>query len=75
MTDTQKKYEALKAVADAIIDTVRAAGPQGVPAGHMYAVFMNIGWSLEQFEQIMSGLVLAGKLRKDGLIYRLAGAR
>ncbi len=73
MTETQ--MTALKAVADAIVDAVKASGPAGAPAGPMYAYFMTAGWSLEQFEQIMAGLVRAGKLRKSGPLYFAVGAR
>ncbi len=66
---TIEQIKALKAVADAIIETVQIAGPLGVPGGHIYAALMTHGMTLEQYEQIMSGLVHAGKLRKSGECY------
>lgn len=68
-TVTVKQLKALKAVADAIIETVRGAGPFGAPGGHIYAALMAQGCTLHQYEQIMSGLVRAGKLRKSGECY------
>jgi hypothetical protein len=68
MTIEQIK-EALKALADAIIEVVRTAGPLGAPGGHLYAAMMAHGITLQQYEQIMSGLVQAGKLRKQGECY------
>jgi hypothetical protein len=59
---------ALRALADAIIDTVRLAGPMGAPAGPMYAACMG-QLELHQFEQVMDALVLARKLRRRGDLY------
>jgi hypothetical protein len=64
-----EQIKALKAVADAIIETVQLAGPMGAPGGHIYAALMANGCTLHQYEQIMSGLVRAGKLRKSGECY------
>ncbi len=60
---------ALKAIMDAMVDVVAAAGPLGRPAGDLYALLMGYGASLEQFEQFMSVLVQAGKLTKRGDLY------
>ena len=68
MTATQQ-IDAIKAVCDAILDTVRLAGPLGAPAGPIYAALMAQGFSLEQYEAIMGALVKAGKLRKSGDLY------
>lgn len=68
LTITQLK--ALKAVADAIVDVVRQTqGTFGAPGGHLYAALMVHGITLHQYEQIMAGLVTAGKLRKQGDCY------
>ena len=63
---------ALKAIADAVIDVVRQAGPLGCPGGTLYAALMTYGASLEQYEQFMSVLVLTGKLTKRGDLYFIA---
>jgi len=70
---TQEQIRALRAVADAIIESIDLAGPQGAPAGVMYAALMSYGITLSQFEQIMAGLCGAGKLRKSGHLYFVAG--
>jgi hypothetical protein len=72
---TPDQIKALKAVADAIIETVRSAGPLGAPAGHIYAALMAQGCTLQQFEGIMGGLVRANMLRKDGDLYFVAVTR
>ena len=65
---TQTQIEALRAVASMFIDAVKEAGDMGAPGGVMYAAVMG-KLSLHQFEQIMGGLVRAGKLRKKGELY------
>ena len=60
--------DGLRLIAEAIIETVRESGPMGAPAGPMYAACMS-QLTLGQFEQVMEGLVLAGKLRRQGHVY------
>jgi len=67
MTNDQAK--ALRMICDAVIDSVRAAGPLGAPAGTLYAVLMTHGATLDQFERLMAGLVSVGKLTKRGDLY------
>lgn len=64
-----EQIEALRRVCDAIIEAVKLAGDFGAPGGHLYAALMGQGCSLHQFEQLMAGLVKAGKLRKEGECY------
>jgi hypothetical protein len=64
------QFQALRALCDAIIETVGEAGTLGAPAGPMYAALMG-QLSLHQFEQVMDGLVKAGKLRREGFVYFL----
>lgn len=59
----------LKAICDAIIESVKAGGPLGTPGGTLYAALMAQGCTLQQFEQIMAALVSAGKLEKRGELY------
>lgn len=68
-TEKQRQVEALRALADSIIEAVKAAGPSGAPAGPLYAALMACGMTLDQFETIMNVLVRVGKLRKSGLLY------
>ena len=65
---TLEQAKALRAIAEIFIEAVRAAGPLGAPGGHLYAACIG-KLSLQQFEQIMSGLCRAGKLRKRGDCY------
>jgi len=67
--DRQLVHSLLRMVADAIIESVAVAGKQGAPGGSLYAALMTHGFTYEQFEQIMSGLVKTGKLEKRGQLY------
>lgn len=62
---------ALKAVCDAIIEAVSAAGNAGAPGGVLYAALMGQGCTFENFNGIMSGLVGAGMLCRVGECYYL----
>lgn len=66
MTDA-KKMALLVAVA--IYDTIKEAGPNGAPAGGLYAALMERGASLESFEKLMAMLVSTGRVRKSGHVY------
>jgi hypothetical protein len=67
---TTEQRAAIKAVADAIIEAVRAADPTiGAPGGVIYAALMGHGCSLERYESFMSALVRTGKLTKRGECY------
>ena len=67
MTETQ--ISALQMIAKAVLDTIREMGPNGAPAGHLYAALMAQGCTMNQFEQIMSALVRTGKVTKEGHCY------
>jgi hypothetical protein len=69
---TSQQIAAIRAVCDAIVDAVQAAGPLGAPGGVIYAALMAHGVSLDQYNQLMSGLVRVGKLTRDGDLYRSA---
>lgn len=67
------KNKLVKMVCDAIIEAVRAAGPLGAPAGHIYAALMQHGFTFEQFATIMGTLVRVGQLRRSGECYFIRG--
>lgn len=69
MAITEQQSMLLKKIADAIIGAVQESGKHGYPAGHLYAALMPLGLSLENFEQIMSGLEKAKMVRKSGHLY------
>jgi hypothetical protein len=54
---------------DLVAECVEECGENGAPAGYLYAVLMHHGCTHEQFEQMMSVLVTAGRLRKQGDVY------
>ena len=66
---TTEQAKALRMICDAVVDSVKAAGPLGAPAGTLYAALMAHGATLDQFERLMAGLVSVGKLTKQGHLY------
>jgi len=71
MAQTMTKAEAsayLNKLACAILETVNECGALGAPAGVMYAGLMSV-LTLDQFEGVMSALVLSGKLVREGHVY------
>jgi hypothetical protein len=68
---TPQQAQALRQVAKAVLDAVKAGGNHGAPAGPLYAALMGFGCSLNQFQQIMSALVRTGKVRtnESGTLY------
>ncbi len=71
---TNEQIIAIRKVASLILDTVKESGPLGAPGGILYAGLMTAGCTLHQYEQIMGGLVRAGKLTKDGECYHFKAA-
>jgi len=63
---------AILAIANAIIETVKEASPDGAPATSLYLACMEFGCTLDQFNQVMGALVEAGKLRQEGYLYYAA---
>ena len=71
MTPREKMLQSLKAIqllCDAVIESAQIAGPLGVPEGTLYAAFMAYGLSLPSFEQILSILQSAGRIRRAGFV-------
>ena len=62
----EEAVEVLRKTADVIVETCREAGPDGAPAGPLYAALMGLGMTLEQFELLMGTLARAGRLKRVG---------
>ncbi len=62
---TKDQARALQQIAKGIIEACETFAPGGV----IYAALMSKGCSLNQYQQIMSQLVGAGMLAKDGDCY------
>jgi hypothetical protein len=69
-----EQIAALRAIADAIVEAVKAAGPVGAPSGVIYAALMASGCTLAQYESIMSAMVRSGIFTRHGDLYRVAPA-
>lgn len=68
MADIDSSKVALMRVIRAIVQTVNET-PEGAPGGILYAVLMSQGCTLNQFETLMSALVMQGIIRKQGDCY------
>ena len=67
--------EAIKAylaIADGVVDSIKEGDPNdmGVPGGTIYAALMAQGCTLQQYEQLMGLLVDAGKVTREGQLYK-----
>jgi hypothetical protein len=71
MPMSAQQLQALKDVADVIIELVKAKEPHGLPSGELYAVMMSQGWSLLAYQTFMEMLVAAGKLTVSNHLYKL----
>lgn len=69
MSDTEKVLGMLQGLVRAMFETVNEAGPQGVPAGILYAACQAYDCPLEAFNQIMAALVNANMITKRGHVY------
>jgi hypothetical protein len=66
---TNKEIAMIKAIADAIVEAIKEAGPLGAPGGAIYAAMTAQGITLVQYEQLMAALVATGKVRRQGHLY------
>jgi hypothetical protein len=71
---TPEQIRLIRQIADAIVATVREAGPQGAPGGVIYAALMAQGCTFNQFQSLMSGLLRTGRLALDGDCYTIPAA-
>ena len=72
MTPTPfQKTQALSALVDIIMESIRAAGPMGAPEGHLYAALMTIpNFRVEHLNMILDALVQAGKVTRSNFLVK-----
>lgn len=70
MSEMQGALDTLTAVFQAIA----AAGPEGVPSGHLYAASVNRFGGLASYEACLGVLIRARLVRRDGHILRVTAA-
>lgn len=61
--------QAIQHMADAIIETVNEAGPNGAPGGSLYNALMTYGVSYSTYSALMGALEKAGKVTRRGHCY------
>ena len=62
--------EAVRAIAAIVVDEVNAAGPMGIPSGHVYAALMTTGMSLADYQSLIGALEKAGQISVHGQTLR-----
>jgi hypothetical protein len=62
---TTQQISAIREVCNAIVEAVELAGPMGVGSGIVYSALMSTGISLNQYQQLIAGLVRMGKITND----------
>lgn len=72
VTMTNEQIKAIRAVAAIILEAIEAAGERGVPSGHLYAMLMG-KMSLDQYNQIISGLKRAGFVSEEYFLLKATG--
>ncbi len=60
---TTEQVKAIHQLLDVVMDTIRDAGKEGVPSGHLYAALMVIGMSYQTYTEMVDTLVTVGKVR------------
>jgi hypothetical protein len=63
---TSKEVKAVVQIISVIAECIESAGSMGVPEGHLYALLMPTGCSLEQFQQLVTVLTSSGRVKKQG---------
>jgi len=65
---TTQQITAIRALADALVETVKETGDRGAPSGPMYAALCGM-MTVHQYRQVMDRLVTLGRLRQEGHVY------
>ncbi|CAB4120840.1 hypothetical protein UFOVP2_18 [uncultured Caudovirales phage] len=51
-----------------VIDTIRAAGNNGMPSGHLYAMLMMTGIKIDQYNEMINALITLKKIRQSNFV-------
>jgi len=65
-----QQVEALKEIADVVLEAVQVAGVQGVPSGHLYAMLMPYGIRIDIYNLIIAALKRAGRITEEHHVLR-----
>lgn len=69
--DANTKLNALVALTGTVLEAIRAAGSQGIPDGHLYAMLQSVAgerWTLNFHQQVIGALVDAKKITKKNYL-------
>ena len=66
---TKAEAKAFLAICKAVLETIREAGRNGAPAGHIFAALQTQGCTAAQFHRLMQMLEEAWAVRQQHLTY------
>lgn len=69
MATAANRAKALIMVAEIILEAIQAAGSEGIPSGHLYAMVMG-HINCETYQLIIRALASAGKITNNGHLLR-----
>jgi len=61
---TPSTESVITVVKDILLETIREAGPNGIPSGHLYAALMG-HLSLDSYQALIGMLKTAGKVKES----------
>lgn len=70
MTTDPGAFERVKPILDAVQDIIEAAGPSGIPSGHLYAMLMG-HMDLQTYQSMVGLMVRAGGVTQTNHVLRM----
>lgn len=68
MKEDQK--EAMQQALDGVYEAIKSTGNSGIPSGHLYAMMMEFGCSIDVFEYLISTLKKEGKITENNYLLK-----
>jgi hypothetical protein len=62
------EMESAKKVIVAVYSAVKETGTKGMPSGHLYALLMQYGFTLDRYNNLIQGLCDLGFIRQEGYV-------
>jgi hypothetical protein len=70
VSEKEKREQALKVI-NTIHNCIEDAGEEGIPSGHLYAMLMGFGMTLDSYNAVISYLKKAGKITDSGHLLKV----
>ena len=66
------KLESEKVIIDTVYEAIAEAGDKGIPSGHLYAMLMQYGFSLDIYNTVIGILKQTGKINEQFNVLRVS---